>query len=106
MESRYKQERETCIDEVQGIALGITSVGGTVLANSRMGYWNNRASTSRISDRKGHSSRPRVVVKNDYNELYSIDVERNRCLYISLKERRQKREEGEEIMYISCEVTF
>ena len=36
----YKQERETCIDEVQGIALGMTSVGGTVLANSRMGYWN------------------------------------------------------------------
>jgi len=56
----YKQEREHCIDDVQGIALGMTSVGGTVLANSRMGYWNV-------------SSRPRVV-KNDYNELYSIDV--------------------------------
>ena len=38
--SLYKQERETCIDDVQGIALGMTSVGGTVLANSRMGYWN------------------------------------------------------------------
>lgn len=36
----YKQVRETCIDEVQGIALGKTSVGGTVLASSRMGYWN------------------------------------------------------------------
>ena len=36
----YKQEREHCVDEVQGIALGMTSVGGTVLANSRMGYWN------------------------------------------------------------------
>jgi len=35
----YKQEREHCIDGVQGIALGMTSVGGTVLANSRMGYW-------------------------------------------------------------------
>jgi len=49
----YKQERETCIDEVQGIALGMTSVGGTVLANSRMGYWNIRALVSRIvSDKK------------------------------------------------------
>mmetsp|Transcript_29728 Transcript_29728/g.64010 ORF Transcript_29728/g.64010 Transcript_29728/m.64010 type:complete len:394 (+) Transcript_29728:133-1314(+) len=35
----YRQERGTCMDEVQGIALGKTGVGGTVLAGSRMGYW-------------------------------------------------------------------
>mmetsp|Transcript_38298 Transcript_38298/g.92378 ORF Transcript_38298/g.92378 Transcript_38298/m.92378 type:complete len:364 (+) Transcript_38298:112-1203(+) len=35
----FVQVRETCVDEVQGIALGKTGVGGTVLANSRMGYW-------------------------------------------------------------------
>ncbi|KAL7428765.1 hypothetical protein ACHAXH_003558 [Discostella pseudostelligera] len=28
-----------CADEVQGIALGKVGVGGTVLANTRMGYW-------------------------------------------------------------------
>ena len=45
----YKQEREHCIDEVQGIALGMTSVGGTVLANSRMGYWIVRSTSSMSS---------------------------------------------------------
>lgn len=35
----YQLVRETCIDEVQGIALGKNGVGGTVLANSIMGYW-------------------------------------------------------------------
>mmetsp|Transcript_37994 Transcript_37994/g.80051 ORF Transcript_37994/g.80051 Transcript_37994/m.80051 type:complete len:343 (-) Transcript_37994:169-1197(-) len=35
----YEQVRETCMDEVQGIALGKNGVGGTVLADSRMGYW-------------------------------------------------------------------
>mmetsp|Transcript_27019 Transcript_27019/g.51098 ORF Transcript_27019/g.51098 Transcript_27019/m.51098 type:complete len:393 (-) Transcript_27019:170-1348(-) len=35
----YQTERETCSDEVQGIALGKTGVGGTVLSDSRMGYW-------------------------------------------------------------------
>jgi hypothetical protein len=29
----------TCADDARGIALGVSSVGGTVLANSRMGYW-------------------------------------------------------------------
>ena len=28
-----------CVDDARGIALGVSSVGGTVLANSRMGYW-------------------------------------------------------------------
>ena len=28
-----------CADDARGIALGVSSVGGTVLANSRMGYW-------------------------------------------------------------------
>jgi hypothetical protein len=36
----YEEVRETCLDNVEGIALGKSSVGGTVLANSRMGYWN------------------------------------------------------------------
>lgn len=35
----YKQARGTCVDEVQGIAMGKTGMGGTVLSNSRMGYW-------------------------------------------------------------------
>ncbi|KAL7534185.1 hypothetical protein ACHAXR_005706 [Thalassiosira sp. AJA248-18] len=35
----YEQVRDTCIDKVQGIALGKTGVGGTVLANSRIHYW-------------------------------------------------------------------
>ena len=36
----FIQVRETlCTDEVQGIALGKTGVGGTVLANTRMRYW-------------------------------------------------------------------
>ena len=28
-----------CADDARGIAVGVSSVGGTVLANSRMGYW-------------------------------------------------------------------
>ena len=33
---------QVCIDEVQGIALGKTGVGGTVLAKTQMGYWKFR----------------------------------------------------------------
>ena len=36
----YNQGSATCVDEVEGIALGKTGLGGTGLVNSRMGYWN------------------------------------------------------------------
>lgn len=36
----YQQVHGTCTGKVQGIAVGKIGVGGTVLANSRMGYWN------------------------------------------------------------------
>ena len=32
-------EGTTCVDDVGGIALGVSGVGGTVLANKNMGYW-------------------------------------------------------------------
>ncbi|KAL7527944.1 hypothetical protein ACHAWF_002370 [Thalassiosira exigua] len=35
----YRAASETCADKVEGIALGKNGVGGTVLADSRMGYW-------------------------------------------------------------------
>ena len=35
----YEPLRQTCIDAAQGIAVGKTGGGGTVLANSRMGSW-------------------------------------------------------------------
>ena len=38
-EQQYEHASATCIDEVEGIALGKTGLGGTVLTNSRMGYW-------------------------------------------------------------------
>ena len=38
-EQQYEHASATCIDEVEGIALGKTGVGGTVLTTSRMGYW-------------------------------------------------------------------
>ncbi len=33
------REGLTCVDDVAGIALGVSGVGGTVLANTNMGYW-------------------------------------------------------------------
>jgi len=44
----YHQQRESCRDEVQGIALGKTGVGGTVLADSRMGYWKLEEGTKKV----------------------------------------------------------
>lgn len=35
----YRPGHETCVDQVQGIAVGKTGEGGTVLANSKMGAW-------------------------------------------------------------------
>ncbi|KAL9184651.1 hypothetical protein ACHAXT_012621 [Thalassiosira profunda] len=35
----YKAVRETCVDEVRGVAVGRTGRGGTVLAGTRLGYW-------------------------------------------------------------------
>ena len=47
----YKQVRETCIDRVQGIALGTTGMGGTVLSSGRMGYWNVPVTSSKSKGR-------------------------------------------------------
>ena len=44
------------MDEVEGIALGKTGVGGTVLANSRMWYWKLVAGTGKKSKRENSYS--------------------------------------------------
>ena len=44
----YTQIHDECnMDNVQGIALGKNSVGGTVLADSRMGYWDIKVNSAR-----------------------------------------------------------
>lgn len=60
----YRKARETCTDEVEGIALGRTGVGGTVLAHSRMGYW-DLLPKAKQGDDNDHSE------GDDADELYS-----------------------------------
>ena len=64
----YKQVRETCIDQVQGIALGKTGMGGTVLSSGRMGYWNVPVTSSKSKWRdETHDN----DAKQDENEYYA-----------------------------------
>ena len=63
----YKQVRETCIDQVQGIALGKTGMGGTVLSSGRMGYWNVPVASSKS---KGRDQTHDNDAKQDENEYY------------------------------------
>ena len=65
----YKQVRETCIDRVQGIALGKTGMGGTVLSSGRMGYWNVPVASS--SESKGRDETHDNDAKQDENENYA-----------------------------------
>ena len=65
----YKQIRETCIDQVQGIALGKTGMGGTVLSSGRMGYWNVPVTSSKS---KGGDETRVNDAKQDENEHYAV----------------------------------
>lgn len=61
----YAKVSGECFDEAEGIALGRTGVGGTVLAGSRMGYWKLDG-----SGKSGGSAPPNM----HWNDLYNNEV--------------------------------
>ena len=67
----YAKARGACVDEVGGIALGRTGDGGTVLANSRLGYWDLIA--RKKAPGGGHSLRS------------PMDAERSDKLYVVME---------------------